>query len=719
MAAGIQQKSSDSISSIPRIICTSFDKDFTPTCLSNGVIGITPGTNPLVPVMNWINTASTVVGGFVHNHPAFGVEELAPAPYPLGLDLRINGISMREHPDKVKINEQVLSMENGELITSMTFKPSDEIILEIEVLQFASRSVPSVVCQQLTLRSNKELSLEVTTHIDLQGTKLSEYAGQTRILTETTPKGKPNLVDQVKAFETDLKSKLGIALMLPRRPGLSWKEVGNYTVQIKGDQPFEIQELAALVSDLYHPVPHLEAIRLVRWAEMMGFEKLQETNRNIWSELWKSRIKVTGCSTEDQRALDVAFYYFQSNIHSSSRMGYPPFGLTQSWAYYGHNFWDMDVWMMIPTVLVQPEAARSMVEYRYKGLEGARQKAALFGYRGGHFPLEASIHGFEACPSNAATGWAEQHFAMAPGLGAWTYYLATGEDKEYLRETIWPIIKSVAIWIESRGEFTERGFEFKVMMGPDEWINNVNNQSYFNLLAKMVMTFALDCAQQLNVTISGNWKRIADSIYIPMDETQGVVLPYDPKSMVRVFDESKDMYVEVKPKLEDRNYSLGNMHFLFIHGCPIKDEIIHNTYFYEEKIRLARVPEPGVPGSSRAPGFTSPAYMSMAAFFGEREKSADLFVNSWKPYWLAPYGMTREYQSQKYGSYITTFGSLLQNTILGLTGMRITKEDWCKYLATMPEGWKKIEIDQIWIKGKPMKLVAEHGKKTKLTPIKL
>ena len=163
-------------------------------------------------------------------------------------------------------------------------------------------------------------------------------------------------------------------------------------------------------------------------------------------------------------------------------------------------------------------------------------------------------------------------------------------------------------------------------------------------------------------------------------------------------------------KADIKTYSIGNLHYLFLHNCPVEDEVFRNTYFHEEQIRLTREPGGVVTGSTGAPCFTSPPWAACAAFCGERDKAAELFRNAWENYWLEPFGMISEYQSQNYGSYITSFGSMLQSTLLGFTGLRIQAGDWAKYPATLPEGWTKIEVDRVWVRGKPMKLVAEHGK---------
>ena len=54
--------------------------------------------------------------------------------------------------------------------------------------------------------------------------------------------------------------------------------------------------------------------------------------------------------------------------------------------------------------------------------------------------------------------------------------------------------------------------------------------------------------------------------------------------------------------------------------------------------------------------------------------------------------------------------------MLGFTGLRLSEGDWHKYPASLPEGWEKIEIGRIYVKGKPMKLVAVDGKPAELSP---
>src|SRR5258708_6403426 len=98
----------------PKMVVEDFSRIFDPAYLSNGLIGIRPGPNPLA-------SAQTCVSGFVSAHAAHRVETLSPAPYPLETDIRVKGISLLKHPDLVKIKRQTLDMSCGELFTELPF----------------------------------------------------------------------------------------------------------------------------------------------------------------------------------------------------------------------------------------------------------------------------------------------------------------------------------------------------------------------------------------------------------------------------------------------------------------------------------------------------------------------------------------------------------------------------------------------------------------------
>ncbi len=669
---------------LPKMTSQDFTKPFDPAYLSNGLIGIRPGPNPLAK-------ANTYVSGFVFTQIPYDIESLSPAPCPIETDIRIKGMSLLKHSELLKIQRQTLDMASGELTTDMVFAPGDGIMLDLQVLQFASRSVPCVLCQQIRVHSSADVEIEFVARIDNEGIPGRVYMNSAPDRTN---------IDLVSGFESGGNlSRLGVALLISSPEGTIQKQeplmsekgvTRTCLLRADSEQPVRFQTIAAMVSQAYHPEPALEAIRLANWAGVLQFEELRNKNREAWGELWQSRVRVSG-DTDAQRVLDAAFFYLHSSLHTSTRSGMPAFGLSQSAYYYGHSFWDTETWSLLPVILTSPSTARSLLEYRLRGLESARRLAALYGYRGAQFPWEAApTSGFETTPTFAATGWMEQHITPDVALGFWEYQLATN-DQSFLNEAAWPVLQAVAEWIESRGVYSNRGFEIQHIMGTDEGLPNLTNDSYMNLICKMVLAAGIRCAEMVGAKAPTSWTKIRNSLVLPIDPLKKVVLPYDQSSSSATL-----------------RYSSGHMDFLTVHDPPLAPDILRNTHNYEEKLRASNA----LPNT--AIGFASAAVAATAAFLGDKRRAAELFQDSWKNVWLEPFGMIREAPSQDYGCFLTNFGSLLQTVMLGFTGIRINEGDWRKYPASMPAGWNRIEMDRIWVRGEPKRLIAIDGSPAKL-----
>ncbi len=660
---------------IPRIVRTDFSTPGRPAYLSNGLIGIRPGWNPLA-------RGRAGVSGFVFAHAPFRIESHSPAPYPLETDIGVAGTRLLEHPELVTIRRQTLDMATAELVTDLTFAPGAGLTLDLTVVQFASRSVPSLVCQEISISASAGAEVEVQTRIDL-----ADIPGTVHM--RSAPDNSGDLAIGLRG-DGEL-SRLGVAVGVTT--GKKWTSTPgpvtagsrftkSYFIHVTAGEKTHLRTISAMLSQLYHPAPELQAIRMMRWGENVGFDALREQNREAWRDLWRARIKVYGDNAA-QRALDAAFFYLHSSVHRSGMTGMSPYGLSDPMSYYGHSFWDTETWSLLPLIVTAPEAAKSLLQYRLRGLEAARRLAALYGYRGAHFPWEGAIDGSEATPTWATTGWTEQHITADVALAFWEYQLATG-DAFFLKEGTWPVLRAAAEWIESRGVFTPRGFEILNIMGPDEGLN-INNSSYMNVAARMVLEAAVKCARMSGHTPPASWARTAARLVVPIDAERRIVLPYDNAS-------------------EKHAYSLGNLDYLIVHDPPLASDLMRNTYQHEKKVR----------GASRVtPGFMCAGVAASSAFFGDRPRATMLFRQAWEPYWVDPYGLTKEHEKGP-TCFLTNFGSLLQTALFGFTGLRIAEGDWARHPATLPEGWTRLEVDRLWVRGAPMRLVAEHGKVCRL-----
>jgi trehalose/maltose hydrolase-like predicted phosphorylase len=659
---------------IPSMVAQDFSRHFDPAYLSNGLIGIRPGPNPLAQ-------APAAVSGFVDQYIPYQMEALSPAPYPLMVDLVIGGVSLLQRSDLVTVLRQSLDMATGELLTQMIFSPGP-VTLRLEVFQFASRSVPSLLCQEVRITPSSDVPLNIAAQIGTRGVPGTVYRDRPPEQTE---------IDLVMGFRSHAGlSELGAAIMVLPQPGIQKTDqllstdegvTRLYKLNARAAQAQRFQTVAAMVSKFYHPEPYLESIRMASWGAVLGFELLRRQNRERWAELWKSRVKVTG-DPESQKVLDASFFYLHSSLSPSDQTGMPPFGLSQARAYYGHSFWDTESWSLLPVMLASPRTARALLEFRRRSLGYARKLAALYGYRGAQFPWEAApVGGFESTPTFAATGWEEQHITPDVALGFWEYQVATG-DAEFLNNATWPVLEAVAEWITSRGVYTRRGFEIRHIMGPDEGMPNVNNDAYVNLICKMVLQAATIFAGKLGVAAPPAWQRAARLMFLPIDHKKDVIMP-----------------CENPPA--GRNYPTGGLDMLTLHDPPVSKDLVRRTFDYQQAIRAHQ---------PRAIGFAEAATAATAAWLGYRDKARQLFQASWQGDWIKPFGMLKEAPIETYGCFLTNCGSLLQTVMLGFTGLRVREGNWAAYPAILPEGWSRIEIDRIWVRGKPQRVVAENGK---------
>ncbi len=687
------------MSSIP-VLTYNGTGSYEPTCLTNGVLGIRPGKNPLLE-------GSCIVSGFVERSDLL-IEQLAKAPYPFYTDLEMNGAKLSEAGENVRLVRQELDLSCGELRTELEWAYAPDDRLNIRLIQYVSRSTPVVAVCHAELTSGSACRVKLFPQIQTDGLGISQYTDDAVMARKMVSASGVSGNTMVKAagFTYGL-NRLGVGLVLASQQVARDDEQG-YAAELNAGVPCTFELIAGLVSEIYNPDPHLEAIRMTRWGELIAANNLRQYNRDAWDALWLSRIVVDGATESEQLAIDSSFYYLQANCHYSVVAGYPPYGLTQNAALNGHTFWDMDIWMLPPLALVQPQAARGHIEFRKAGLENARMRAKVYGYRGAQYPWQTTQDGYEGTLAGIATGWSEQHVTPNVAVAAWMYQRIVG-DERFMREYTWHILEGVAEWIASRGVWTEKGFEVRHMMGTDEELENVSNDGYFNLVSKMAMGYAIECAEKLGYTVNPEWRRIAERFYLPRSE-EGRYLTFDPETRIRKINPAT-LEVEEVLGIErvDPSRLFLRAQYILHFSPPLDYASFEDTYIADDATQSTWLSYSAAPGTPKAVSFIIPPFSTRACFFGEREKGRFWFQNSYEEYQLAPFQMIREYKFFDFGSYMTTYGAILSAVMMGFTGLRPTEPGYVPFKASLPAGWQKITIGRITLGGKQYRLEATHG----------
>eukprot|EP00041_Stephanoeca_diplocostata_P029137 m.853119 g.853119 ORF g.853119 m.853119 type:complete len:932 (+) comp23499_c0_seq1:35-2830(+) len=114
-------------------------------------------------------------------------------------------------------------------------------------------------------------------------------------------------------------------------------------------------------------------------------------------------------------------------------------------SYYGHVFWDADVWIL-PAMLPQhPNIARSMIAYRWRTMSAAQANAHAEGNNGTKWAWESAFSGV------TATGGDCQEIHLQAGIGmALRAYFRQTHNHTWLERTAWPMLGNITAFFRTR-----------------------------------------------------------------------------------------------------------------------------------------------------------------------------------------------------------------------------------------------------------------------------
>jgi protein-glucosylgalactosylhydroxylysine glucosidase len=438
--------------------------------------------------------------------------------------------------------------------------------------------------------------------------------------------------------------------------------LAKFYKKLKAGETYRFSLVASSVSSVQYEDPHNEAERLTIFAMLEGRERLLKRHQAAWEKLWQSDIVVEG-NTEDQRDIHSMIYHLYSFAREGTAYSLSPMGLS-GLGYNGHVFWDTELWMYPPLLALQPEIARSLLEYRFERLGAAKQNAFSHGYDGAMFPWESAADGSEDTPVWALTGPFQHHISGDIAWACWKYYQVT-KDKEWLRSRGYPIIKEVADFWTSRVERNGPGrYDINNVIGANEWEENIDNNAFTNGMAITSLRYAAQAARELGLQPNPDWEHVAANIPI---------LTF-PDGTTR----ENATYEGVMIKQADAN----------LLAYPLKivsdpKRIRQDLEYYEQRM---------------APDGPAMAHSALAALYarlGEQEKAYELFKRSYKPNEVPPFGVLAETAGGTNPYFATGAGGTLQTVIFGIGGLDISDNGITQLRAKLPKAWKSLKLTGI------------------------
>ena len=309
------------------------------------------------------------------------------------------------------------------------------------------------------------------------------------------------------AAETSAADSLPLAPDLcPGYPALS------AAADLKPGQTLQLDKLVAITTDRdpsqTSEVADTSGVSTRALAELSGatYDRLRAEHVAAWGAVWREGdVHIEG---DEEAQLAMRFNLFQLLAAAPQHDERVSIGAKtlSGYGYRGHVFWDTEIFILPYLIYTFPTLARNMLMYRYHGLPGARRKAAGNGFPGAQFPWESAETGDEVTPTwvphfsdpkklvRIWTGDIQIHITADIAYAIMQYWRVTGDDA-FLRDYGAEMVLDGARFWGERAELEEadgrRRYAIRGVIGPDEYHEHVDNNSFTNYMCRWHLQTAL------------------------------------------------------------------------------------------------------------------------------------------------------------------------------------------------------------------------------------
>ena len=623
--------------------------------VANGHLGLVVGRQPFTIDHVWQN-------GIYDREATFeGVTTAVEGPAFLNLSVRIDGRALTDAD--VANWRQRLNLRHAVCTTEF-----DALDCHFVCHTAALRHLPYVAATWVELTPKRALRLDVVNRPQSAG-GLCEVACEARTLTGAD---RPVALVQMtgrtpgRRYEWGTAATLICAAASPGSPQVAATSDTAACVSLKADltagATLRFVLVGALCTQRDFSAPANEAARLVATVACDDFEDVLARHRAEWDALWQADIVVEG-DRESQLAIRSALYHLYAFVRADNRQSPSPMGLSSN-GYNRHVFWDSEIWMFPPLLLLQPALAKSMLDYRTDRLAVARQRARAYGWDGAMFPWESDDSGDEACPLFALTGPLEHHITSDVGLAAWQYFCLS-RDTLWLRREGWPLIESAARFVASRASLNADGsYSIRHVVGADEYAQNIDDDAYTNGAARQCLAEAIRAAEVLGESVPAEWGRMAQGLRIHRF-ADGTVREH--AAYAGQLTKQADVWLLTYPLsvVTDEPTVRRNLDYYGRHLDPKGPAMSHN---------IASI---------------------LCSRMGDGAKAWEHFLLSFKPHECPPFGLLSETPGGGNPYFATAAGGMLQAVLMGFGGLQLTEQGIRQTRPCLPPTWKSLTLKGI------------------------
>lgn len=424
------------------------------------------------------------IPGIYGKHPILG-EEIVNLPFALGLNVYHAEERLDMEQSRYSELQRALEMDHGVLTRNLVWH-RDGHDLQIKFRRYCSMANKHLVVQHVSFTStvNTEIVIEsfidgdVTTNGYHHFTTVEGEASQGLLLTVKTD------TDQEVAMFSRME---GENLGTPQYHTLDEANRirATYRVPLRKGQSVRLIKYVWMATSMDEDFAGDIAAHIARIVDR-GVDAAAdwEAHKQEWDVKWRqSGIAIEG-DAKLQDSVDFSIYHLLRSVNDSDRVAIDAKAYAGE-AYFGHYFWDTEIYLLPFYIYTQPQYAKKLITYRYNTLRGAKANATRYGYQGARYPWESCISGSEQC-SNWQYADLEVHVTADVIYGLYHYYEATQDEQFMFREGLEMLVETARYWA-SRVDRKDASYHLMGVMGPDEYLPFTDNNAFTNYMVKFAL----------------------------------------------------------------------------------------------------------------------------------------------------------------------------------------------------------------------------------------
>ena len=420
---------------------------------------------------------------------------------------------------KICFYERSLDLTTGESVRSIKWESPKGIKLDLIFRRFVSLDNEHIFVQKVELFCDKNANIIIESGID--GSVTNSGAMHFEDIQRRVEEGR-YMEYIAKTTQSNVKIIQGAVCSLNKEasaiPVMGRRTLANrYSIKIKANEKLEFEKKSIFFSERDKEYAHLkgknrfdeikrESAKLIRELEAQSYNELFKRSEAKWQDYFeKSKIDIGTDDIYVKTSINFALYHLRIMVKTDdNRVGIGAKALSGE-GYKGHSFWDTELFILPYFTYTHPEIARTLLEYRYHNLYGARLKAKEHGYEGAMYPWECAwVDDGEVTPlymgADIVTGeitkvWTGliEHHITADIVYAIDHYYKVTNDIDYMEKYGYEIIFEAALFWASRLEYIadKDRYEIRNVIGPDEYKEHVDNNAYTNYMAAYAMRLAI------------------------------------------------------------------------------------------------------------------------------------------------------------------------------------------------------------------------------------